>query len=170
MEKLKKFIGASLAIGLLALSTLHPVIATATEAANKFPSSQGGLKHENLNFQGVKTKRLTLTATSALLVNGPGFLDAICPMGGTLGKYSGAFDTGGQQVAGSIFVAANNGYKISPHVYTNTDTTSSNANKGCWVPPAPVKFVTGLYGGQNDAGHETLFFVHCSDGSNPCEI
>lgn len=170
-NKLKMFAG--LALAMLALSVC-PVkahaVASSTETAaniNKFPTANVGV-HDKLDFYGLKVKVITQTSTSSLLHTGAGFLDAICPYEGTLGKYSAAFDTAGEQVAGNIFVAANSSYRLSPNVYTNTDTTSADANKGCWFPPAPIKYATGLYGGQNDSGHTTLYYVHCSDGDNPC--
>lgn len=171
MNKLKKCLGAGLAIGLLALSVMVPVkshAASVIESAtvnNKFPPANVGV-HDKLDFYGMKVKRIVLSSADALLVTGAGFLDMICASGGTLGKYSMAYDTADTAYNSSVTSSAN--YAISPTVFTSTDTTSSNANKGCWIPPAPIKFAKGLYGEANDANHTTLYFVHCSDGSNPC--
>jgi len=164
MNTMKSFLGVALA----AVMAFAPLKSHA-EAANSAPKDglRAGL-HTSMQFMGVKVKRINMTATSALLVTGEGLLYGICANEGTLGKYSAAFDTAGQQIAGNIFTAANNAYKITPDVYTVTDTTSSQANKGCWFPPVPIKFATGLYGGQNDAGHQSFFLVGCSDSSNPC--
>lgn len=140
----------------------------AVEALNKYPPANVGV-HETLDFYGVKTTRLVLTASDASLVTGAGFLDAICPFGGTLGKYSMAFDTDHTAFNSGVTSAVN--YEISPRVYTTNDTTSAaHGMQGCWIPPAPIKFVNGLYGQQDDAGHTTLFYVHCSDASNPCSL
>ncbi len=171
MKKLKKFIGAGLALGLLALSIAYPVT-VAAEGANRFPAANVGV-HDKLDFYGLKTKRISATTTAALLFSGEGFLDSICAFGGTSGKYSLAFDTGGETVAAQDLITASKiaSYVISPRVYTAVDTASSNGgNLGCWVPPAPIKFVNGLYGANNDSGHTALFFVHCSTGSNPCNM
>jgi hypothetical protein len=158
---------------IVAQMSVAPAFATTvTETANKFPSSQGGLKHENLNFQGVKVKRVSATATAKLLVTGQGFLDAICAFGGVSGKYSLAFDTGSEHPTnGADLITATDiaNYAISPRVYTVLDTGSAlGGNLGCWFPPAPIKFVNGLYGANNDSGHTALFLVHCADGTNPC--
>lgn len=172
MKKIKGLIGAALALSLAFVLPVKVGATVATEVESQAPGNGGtrfgGIMDGSLEFMGVKVKVLTQTTTSSRLVNGEGLLYAICAQEGTLGKYSAAWDTGGEQVAGSIFVAANNAYKITPNVYTQTDTTSSDANKGCWVAPRPVKFVQGLYGGQNDSGHQTLYYVGCSDGDNPC--
>lgn len=174
MNKLKKLLGAGLAIGLLALSVLFPMKAAA-EARNSHPASNVGY-HQRLDFYGLKAKRVVASATATALVVGPGFLDAICTFGGTLGKYSMAFDTiGGSGVGDNSgntdFPSSSHQYAISPKVYTTNDTTSSQHGQlGCWVPPAPIKFIAGLYGDADSAGHTTLYFVHCSDGDNPCEL
>ncbi len=158
---MKKYISAALGLLILGASS----VAVLAESKNKFPKEPGGLAHENLKFQGVKILRIDQTADAKSLVEGEGFLDWMCVIGGVTGAYSAAFDTniaGGAQANLAVF-----DYYISPKV----DTTISTGNLGgCWVPPDPVKFVTGLYGRQSDAGHTTLFAVHCSDGSNPCTI
>ncbi len=160
MKKMQNLMVSVAAVAFLASSGY------AAEVANKFPTSQGGQSHEMLQFMGLKVKRITASASATALVSGPGFLDAICPFGGTLGKYSMAYDTYTNPTA-----VADDNYTlaISPKVYTTNDTTSAqHGQMGCWVPPAPIKFITGMYGKQDSAGHSTQYFVHCSDGSNPC--
>lgn len=148
-----------------AVAVVSPAFA---EDLNKFPRTSGGA-HENLNFYGSKPKVVNKTAVPQLLVTGEGFLDGICPFRGTLGKYSLALDSGSGASGLSIdsFSLA-----LSPNVYTAVDTTSAqHGMQGCWVPPnGPVKFINGLVGAQSDAGHVTLFYVHCSSGANPCQL
>lgn len=138
------------------------------ETSSKFPRSQGGLAHENLNFFGVRVSTRILASTDAtVLVKGEGFLDAICPIGGTLGQYSMAYDTWGDPTAANM---ASYTYAISPQVYVRLDTGSNQGGWGaqCFAPTTPIKFVYGLYGKQSHSGHNTLYYWHCSDGENPC--
>ena len=166
--KTKSYLAVGLAIAMLAA----PMLSFAAEAVNKFPRSQGGLAHDNMSFMGVKVKRITLSATAALLVTGEGFLDAVCTYGGTIGKYSMAFDTG-DIVALSALTPTALALAITPPVYTQIGTVVVNSGGApkegaCFVPVAPIKFVHALYG-KNDAATElSLFYVHCSDGTNPC--
>ncbi len=159
----------NLLLGLILASIVASGQKTHAEAANGSPTVAGraGIA-EMLNYQGIKTKRIVASAAATSLHAGPGFLDAICPFGGTLGKYSLAYDTTGapadSAVGQDVFT-----YVISPKVYTTNDSTSAqHGQMGCWYPPAPIKFVNGLYGRQSDSGHSTVYYVHCSDGTNPC--
>lgn len=166
MNKFRLMTGAMLA----ALLALSPVVSYAeSENASQVQGGNFGGLHESLDFSGVKVKRVVASATATLLATGEGFLDGICPFGGTLGQYSMAYDavaTDGPSIVEDAFA-----YSISPKVYTTNDSTSSaHGMVGCWYPPAPVKFLTGLYGKASNAGHSTLFLVHCSDGSNPCSL
>lgn len=152
---------------LVASATAAPMQVRA-ESASTAPQLAGraGIA-PSLDYYGLKVKRIVASATGTLLASGELFLDAICPFGGTLGKYSMAFDTG--DVIGANGAAPS--YAISPRVYTTNDTTSAqHGMQGCWVPPAPIKVVNALYGRQDDAGHSTLFLVHCSSGTNPCSL
>lgn len=162
----KKYLGAALGLLVLGASVL-PALA---ESQNKMPGSQGGLKHENLSFYGVKVQRIVRSATGTLLFTGEGFLDAICPFGGTVGKYSMALDSG--EAAAGLTVHSHSLVLAQPaFTVTDPDTSSSelpNGPDGCLRFPNPRKFVNGLVGIANDAGHTTIYEVHCSSGTNPC--
>lgn len=164
--KLKQLEGLMLALIFGAVLAFMPSFSHAAEAANASPQplNRAGIV-EMLQYQGIKVKRISASSTATLLHNGPGFLDAICSFGGTLGKYSIAYDTLAiTGVADDLYTNA-----ISPKVYVANDSTSAQGGMlGCWVPPAPIKFVSALYGKASDAAHQTFFYGHCSDGSNPC--
>ena len=166
MKTLNKLFGAALAL-VLAFAPVASYAETESSSPNQ-GASFGGL-HNNLIFMGVKVKRIILSSTDAQLFTGEGFLDAICPFGGTLGKYSMAYDTAASTY-NDFGASSSANVAVSPMVYTNTDSTSNDANKGCWIPPAPIKIVNGLRGEANDSGHVTLFLVHCSTGTNPCQM
>lgn len=164
MNKLKQLCGVALVLAFAASLPLR----SHAENANRAPQdgSRGGL-HENLKFQGRKTKRIVASASATLLVSGEGFLDAICAFGGTLGKYSMAYDT----AAGDFVADDTYTYAITPKVYTTNDSTSAqHGNVGCWEPRDPVKFTAGLYGKASNNGHATLYYVHCANGANPCSL
>lgn len=164
----KKYLGAALGLLVLGASVLVPVQAFA-ESQNRMPGSQGGLKHENLSFYGVKIKRIVRSATPTQLFTGEGFLDAICPFGGTAGKYSIALDSG--EGASGLSVHSHS-LALSGPAFTvvapDTGANLPNGPDGCLRFPNPRKFTNGLVGAADDAGHSTLFEVHCSSGPNPC--
>jgi hypothetical protein len=175
MNKLKKCLGAVAAAAVLAMSfTVVPVKVYATSSnaesaaqPNVFPPANVGV-HDNLSFYGSKPLRLigAVNGTAATLLHaGAIFLDAICPFGGTLGKYSLALDSGANAsglTIDSLSLAA------SPNVPVIDSSSSGYAQGGCWRPSTPIKLANGLVGVQNSSGHSTLFYVHCSDGDNPC--
>lgn len=163
--------GLTLSLALASVPVQSHATSSSVESAtaiNKFPSANTGV-HDKLEFYGMKPLRITTHTTGAQLLHvGAIFLDAICPWGGTLGKYSLALDSGANSAGltfDSIALAA------SPNVYIDSASSGSLGSlgkNGCWVPPFPVKLANGLVGVQNDTAHQTLFYVHCSDGTNPC--
>jgi len=173
MDKLKKVGLVALALAALAVAPVH-----AAESGNQSPAQAGqwGGIHQNLDFMGMKVKRLVATGTAKLLVSGEGLLYGVCAFGGTVQKYSMAFDTTASAqleavgLGGTTDHNANYEYALSPKVFTTPTYDTTSENRGCWFPPNPVKFTTGLYGDQDDSGHSTVFYVGCSDGDNPCGI
>ena len=166
MEKIKKFLGATLGLLVLGATILTAVPAQA-ETRNLFPGTPAG-KHENLSFYGMKPKRIVASATATQLVVGEGFLDGICSFGGAEGAYSLALDSG--EGASGLSVNSHS-LAIGIPVFTSTvlGTTSGALGNGygCWWPKNPVKFVNGLVG-VNSAGAATShFYVHPSSGQNP---
>jgi hypothetical protein len=175
MNKLKKCLGAVAAAAVLALSfvvvpvQVHAASSNAESATeiNKFPAANVGV-HDKLDFYGTKPLRLigSVNGTAATLLHaGALFLDAICPFGGTIGKYSLALDSGANAAGltiDSLSLAA------SPNVPVIDSTSAGYVSGGCWRPAAPIKLANGLVGVQNSSGHSTLFYVHCADGDNPC--
>jgi hypothetical protein len=175
MNKLKKFVGAVAAAAVLALSfVVAPVQVNATSSSeesssvtNQLPRANAGF-HSRLDFYGTKPLRLigSVNGTTATLLHaGAIFLDAVCPFGGTIGKYSLALDSGANAAGltiDSLSLAA------TPNVPVIDSTSAGYVSGGCWVPRAPIKLANGLVGVQNSSGHSTLFYVHCSDGDNPC--
>jgi hypothetical protein len=175
MKNIKKFVGAVAAAAVLALSfvfapvQVHATSSNAESATeiNKFPAANTGV-HDKLDFYGSKPLRLigSVNGTTATLLHaGAIFLDAICPFGGTIGKYSLALDSGANAsglTIDSLSLAA------SPNVPVIDSTSAGYVSGGCWWPKSPIKLANGLVGVQNSSGHSTLFYVHCSNGNNPC--
>lgn len=161
MKNIKKFAAAALAVAAVGIGSL-----VHAENQNRMPSSQGGLKHENLNFIGTKPKVISASNSATQLVTGEGFLDGICAFGGTTGHYALPIDSGST----SGITTSSLSLAIGPKVYTTTaPATNAELNKDCWTPPGgPVKFIHGLVGIHDDTGHTALYYVHCNDGSNPC--
>jgi hypothetical protein len=112
----------------------------------------------------VKVCRTTASTTAVLCTAGEGFLDAICPSGGTLGQYSLGIDSG---VAATRSVTNSDTLVISPTVFTHTDTTSTPGGLPCYVPAKPQRYLLGLVGVQSSAGHTTVILYHKTNGSNP---
>ncbi len=138
---------------------------------------------EGLTYQGVKKGVLPASSSGKLIHTGPGFLDAICPFFGAAGTYTLAYDEAdGGEFANGLTASNNLSYALTPAVFTvgaYTAIATGEANvggypgmRGCFVPPAPIKFVNGLYAQGNGGvtGHTTIFYLHCSDGSNPCSM
>ena len=165
-DKNKKYLGA--ALGLLVLGASMFVPAAFAETQNLMPGSQGGLKHENLKFFGMKPKRVVASATGTLLVIGEGFLDGICAFGGAEGAYSIALDSG--EGASGLSVHSHS-LAIGIPTFTSTvlGTTSGALGRGygCWWPQEPIKFVNGLVGINSASAHTSLYYVHPSSGRNP---
>jgi hypothetical protein len=165
IQKLKKVAAAAL---VLAVGLTFAAPAVHAENSSVAPSYAGGIRHVNRDFAPNKTKRVIATTTGQQLASGEGFLDAICPFGGTAGKYSMALDSA--QTAANLTVDSLS-LAIAAPVYTQVDSGNlSGSLSGCVNFTPPRKFVNGLVGVQNSAGHSTLFLIHCSDGSNPCSL
>lgn len=163
-EKLYKFVLAcSLAVAVIVLPVMSALAAQKT--APFMGTTRAGL-HENLSFYGTAVYRVNATATAQQLVTGNGFLDMICTLGGTLGKYSLALDSG---TGASGLTVDSWSLAISPQVFVRLGTTvvSGEAGPGCWSPRNPVRFENGLVGIADHSGHLTMFHVHSSTGSNP---
>lgn len=161
MKKARKAGLGFMALALVAGFGLFGYAENAKQAPNM--PGRAGL-HENLKFYGMVPCRISASTTAVLCKAGEGFLDAVCPSGGTLGKYSLALDSG---VAGTRSVTNSDTLVLTPMVYTHIDTGSRGAFNGCWELKEPARFVNGLVGVQSDAGHSTLLYWHRSDGENP---
>lgn len=176
-KNIKQFVALGLALG---LALIAPAQSLATAA--KAPKHSGGIVFSDPSFIGIKAVRLDSSTTPTQLVSGQGLLYAICPDGGTLGKYTVAYDYTLSE--GDNFPAAplNNllqdggnatKYAISPPVSTRKLSTewgpSGNpyAAHDCFVPPFPIRFELGLIGVNSDSGHRALFLYRLDDGSNP---
>jgi hypothetical protein len=176
MNKLKKCLGAVAAAAVLALSfvAVQPVNAASSNAEsateiNKFPAANVGV-HDKLDFYGTKPLRLigSVNGTAATLLHaGALFLDAVCPFGGTIGKYSLALDSGDSASVANLTIDSLS-LAATPNVPVIDSTSAGYVSGGCWRPNAPIKLAHGLVGVQNSSGHSTLFYVHCADGDNPC--
>lgn len=156
-KHMKKFVTLGLALGLLCPTILR------AESAKVAPAYRGGIRHENLEFYGAKTCRITASTTGVLCTASEGFLDAICPSGGVGTGYTLALDSG---VAGSRSVTNSDSLVVSPMVFSRIDS-ASHAGVPCYEPKRPIRFVNGLVGVQSAAGHTTVIHYHLSDGSNP---
>jgi len=171
MKNIIKRLGTLAVLGVVAVNMVLPSSVLAAGATK--PREAGGNQSpfDNPSFIGLKAARLMETATPTLLATGPGLLYAICPSGGTLGKYAVAFDS---LVAAGISLTvlmADGGkataYQISPVVYTTNDTTSAqHGMQGCWIPPWPVRFEKALIGA-NDSNTVRSVFLYRLDGANP---
>lgn len=174
----KSMIAAILALALVAT---HPVSAAAENAA-KAPKHSGGIVFSDPSFIGLKVARLRQTTTATELVTGQGLLYAICPEGGTLGKYTVAFDytlSEGDNFPSNPFTTKlqdggePSKYMITPTVPTRIISTQWGASgepyasSACFVPPWPVRFSLALIGAADNAGHNTLFYYRLDDGTNP---
>ncbi len=169
-----------LALALAACASGKALAETANAAPH--PLNVSGIV-EGLTYQGVKPAVLVASSSGKLIHTGPGFIDAICPYFGTGGTYTLSYDEvdGGELINGLTAGTALS-YAITPAVFTAGAYTAANPNgvvsgvyngmQGCWIPPAPVKFITGLYafGNGGVTGHTTLFYLHCSNGANPCTM
>lgn len=170
MQK-KNYLMGFLALALVA-SVLIPQASYSAEKGNQMPQARAGA-HQSLEFFGVKVFRVSASATATHLVNGEGLLYGICAFAGTLGQYSLAYDTTHNTAQGEPAAVLDDNYSlaISPEVYVVNDTsTSGPQNKGCWEPLRPIKFLTGLYGKASNSGHQTQYYVGCTDGQNPCAL
>ncbi len=170
MKNKIKRLSALAVLGAVVLNLVIPSSALALVGASKPRESSGGA-FENPSFIGLRVARIMESATPVSLATGPGLLYAICPSGGTLGKYAVAFDS---LVAAGISLTAlmadggkASAYQISPVVYTTNDSTSAQHGMlGCWVPPWPVRFEKALIGA-NDSNTVRAVFLYRLDGANP---
>ena len=167
MKKFKQSVVMFVAAALFAFSVAGPAFA---ENRKKKPTGDGTDRHSSLDFYGTKKCIMTPNdgATSGVLcASGEGLLDAICTSGGTLGHYAMAMDTG---IAANVTVHSSS-LRLSPAVYTHTDTTSVPNGGPCWSARnhagGPVRFVNGLVGVHSGASPSTILYYHLSDGSNP---
>jgi hypothetical protein len=165
MTKTMKWLSvAMLAVALASLAA----VSFATEA--KIPRVGGGLAHTNPSFIGMRSSTIEFTTTAKQVASGQGLLYAICPTGGTAGKYSSAIDSDistGLSVHSSG-VSATLFPMIAPAVYSAADSANAAAGMvGCFVPPWPIRFEKGLVGVQSDAGHRTVFYYRSDAGTNP---
>lgn len=169
MKNWKKLFGAALALAL----ALAPVGMSYAESENTPPAvggSFGGL-HPNLDFYGVKKCVITDSTTAVLCKSGEGFFDAICVDGGLATGYSLALDSG-QAGALAVTDALVQGYKLSPMVFSVSDTvTLASMPSLCFSAKndvgGPIKFVNGLVGVQSASGHSSILYWHYSNGLNP---
>lgn len=157
MQKLKK------GIAVLVLSAFVMGLgANAMAGETKGPSHSGGRYFSDPSFIGLDKCVLDETDGKAeMCYTGAGLLYAICPSGGTLGKYSLAFDT----IAAYTTDEHSRTDIISPPARTSIDTTSEVERNVCWEPRWPVKFYDGLLMIANDAGHTTVYLYRKADGS-----
>lgn len=170
-KKMEKVRSAALACGVALALALAPMMAFASGGIRTAPtmgSGRAGL-HQNLSFYGASVYRGT-AATGEQLITGESFLDMICTIGGTVGQYSMAMDSAG---GASSVVTTKPAYwamAIAPQVFVQNGTTSqapAGCGAGCWCPPFPIRFESGLVGVQSATGHTSLYYVHSSSGSNP---
>lgn len=158
----KKYLGAALGLLVLGASIGQ------AETQNIMPSQSGGLRHENLEFFGIKPKRIVASATATQLVIGEGFLDGICVFGGVAGAYSLALDSG--EGASGLSVHSHSLALAGP-TFTATVAESGSISLGdgvgCWWPRKPIKYVNGLVGVNSAAAASSVFYVHPSSGRNP---
>jgi hypothetical protein len=195
MTKLMKMCAASLAaLCIVAVVALQASAAASTQSKEPTYSSGVGFTG-NPSFIGLKSTSTygpnsgavlsNLNASKAKQLLGQpgtagkvsGLLYAICASGGTLGKYSLAYDT---NMPGTIDMnsRSEDGKQqlITPPVFTKvfttptgaaTDTMSYNLAPTCWVPVWPQQFRSGLLGVQSDTGHDTIYYYRLDSGSNP---
>lgn len=166
MKKLNQLFLSAFVAGLVLVAGVQSVKAAEAEA----PAYAGGIRFQNPSFIGVKAKRINASATPTVLSAGPGLLYAICPTGGTIGKYAVAYDylAGAlNPVAGYIDpAAASKGqYLISPQVHYTAGTP--DVGHSCWVPPWPVRFENSLLGYTNDSANNVLFLYRLDSNTNP---
>ncbi len=167
MQNIKKFV----ALGLLALGLFVHVSAQAAAVA---PKHSGGIVFPDPSFIGMKVARINSSASPVVLSAGPLLLYAICPTGGTIGKYAVAYDylAGvGNVLAGYIDPAASSKgqYLASPLVHTHTGTYVAGTPDGeqrCWVPPWPIRIANSLAGYTNDSANNVLYFYRLNTGVN----
>ncbi len=169
MQNIKKFV----ALGLLAPGLAFvPVVA---QAAAKAPKHSGGIVFPDPSFIGLNALRITSSSQPVVLAAGPGLLYAICPNGGTIGKYAVAYDYlagAGNPIAAynDPVVSALGRYLISPRVFRHTNTYAAGSvdgNQNCWVPPYPVRFENSLLGRDEDSASNALFLYRLDSGLNP---
>ncbi len=171
---MKKMVAAALG---LALGLFVPSLAS---AAARAPKHSGGIVFEDPSFIGLNKAYIDKSVTSSQLVTGSGLLYAICPDGGTLGKYTVAYDYTLSEGANfptnpftTSLIDTGNPFKyaISPIVGTRVLTTdwlsAAFPNETCWTPVWPVRFELGLIGANNDTGHRALFLYRLDTGANP---
>lgn len=161
MEKLKK------GIAVLALAAFVMGLGASSAMAGEFvgPSFSGGKYFNDPSFIGLDVCVLDESDGGAeMCYTGHGLLYAICPTGGTLGKYSLAFDT----IAAYSTDEHSRTDIISPPAFTTLPpgTSGDAAYEGvCWEPKWPVKFYTGLLMIASDTGHNTIFLYRKGNGS-----
>ena len=164
MKKLEQVVGSLLA-GLLCLAlTVAPAVVRAEDAKGMPNDASGAGKHINLEFFGSAVSKHAWSTLATQITTGEGVLDGICVLGGVSGKYSLALDSG-TNVAG--YTHDSHTLAISPIVLTYQDTASQLSRAACWEPVRPHRFVSGLVGVANHAGHVTLYKWHRTNGGNP---
>lgn len=175
----KLFAKALMLIALVAIAM--PVLAQ-TEAAKPRVKASGAL-HDNPSFIGIKVGMVERTADPVEIdSNDQGLLYAICRQSESTDDYALAWDYFTSLTPLNAYIgldmsvaeeAANFSSIISPYAYGNavdstaTDYIKRNAMEGCWIPPWPARYESGLIGMNNSAEGYSLFYYRSDDGSNP---
>ena len=147
-------------IGLL-FAFLVGMSAVAYAADAFLPRDKNGIRFENPSFIGMKHAMITGGTAPVNLFGSAALLYAVCPSGGTLGKYSLGFD-----LSSSVGVLkTQTAGLVTPQVWTDAGTTT--AIDGCWEPRWPVQMQNGIVGIQDDENHVTHFYYRpLSGGKN----
>jgi len=172
-EKILKGFRSLAAVVLVAAMVLgHAVpLAYATEAQP--PTFSGGAMFRDPSFIGVRAGIVNQTLAAIRIDdNDQGLLYAVCRHSVTEGDYAVAFDyytadPFDDQI--NLAHSGRDGDVITPYVYTGAVDTDYYAEsvRGCWVPPWPVRYESGLIGINNSATGYSLYYYRTDDGQNP---
>lgn len=142
-----------------------------TDAAK--PRMGNGQYFENPSFIGIRSGIIKYTiAATAIDSNDQGLLYAICHQSEAVGDYALAFDYYtslsnlpahlGRNLAGDAYI-------ISPYVYSTGALYDYRADAvwGCWSPPWPVRYESGLVGINSSDDGYSIYYYRSDDGNNP---